>query len=336
MAQAARGMGERRIESLMSGIPRHADADAPLNGTPAVGERAMAYVRSIWPDALPGELSSSRADFLLAEQAEACHEKCPGVRRCPNKGFRPSALCEPGGDGRKLFLVRWGRCNARAAMDSMASAERALACARLPERLRHCTFSTYLTTNLAGDILKAKGMAMAALSDGNSLILAGSSGVGKTHLAAAMVNGRIESGKAALFISVPELLDDLRKAISTGRSTDAMDTVKKSEFLALDDLGAERLTEWVGERLYMIVNHRYLNGLQTVITTNSENAAELVLRLGDQGQRIVSRLVEIGTWCGIRAEDFRFMRKVAEEKGSGQAKRTVKPIAQPAMAEIPF
>ena len=336
MAEAARSVGERHIERLVSGIPALADAVSRLGERPGIGERAMVYIRSIWPDALPSELGSSRSDFVLAEQAENCHGTCPGVQRCPNKGFRPSASCEPFGEGGRVFVVRWGRCNARTVMDAKAVAEKALACARVPERLKHCTFSTYRTASLAPDVLKAKGMSMAALEDGNSLILAGSSGVGKTHLAAAMVNGRVESGKAALFISVPELLDDLRKAISSGKSSDAMDAVKKSEFLAMDDLGAERLTEWVGERLYMIVNHRYLNGLQTIITTNSENAAELVLRLGDQGERIVSRLVEMGAWCGIKAEDYRFMRKTAEEKGPGKAKRAGSPTMQPAMADIPF
>jgi hypothetical protein len=178
MAEAARSVGERHIERLVSGIPALADAVSRLGERPGIGERAMVYIRSIWPDALPSELGSSRSDFVLAEQAENCHGTCPGVQRCPNKGFRPSASCEQFGEGGRVFVVRWGRCKARTVMDAKAVAEKALACARVPERLKHCTFSTYRTASLAPDVLKAKGMSMAALEDGNSLILAGSSGVG--------------------------------------------------------------------------------------------------------------------------------------------------------------
>lgn len=328
-------MGERHIESILSGIPAMAAAASSLKQRPSTDERALRYIRNIWPDARDAEICSSLRDFVLAEEAESCHQNCPGVKRCPNKGFRPDALCEPYGEGRRVFVVRWPRCGFKAVQDSQTAAERALAGARLPERLKGCTITAYRTAGLSPDIMKAKGMAMAALADGNSLILAGSSGVGKTHLAAAIVNGRIESGKPALFMSVPEFLDDLRKAISSGKGTDAMDAVKKSECLVLDDLGAERLTDWVGERLYLVVNHRYMHRLQTVITTNSANAAELVTRLGDQGERIVSRLVEMGTWCGIAAEDYRFMRKT-DERQAGKAGRASKPLPEPAMADIPF
>lgn len=328
-------MGERHVESILSAIPAMSSAMQRLQGRPSTDERAMRYIRSIWPDARTGEICSSLRDFVLAEEAETCHQNCPGVKRCPNKGFRPNALCEPYGEGGRVFVVRWPRCGTRAVQDSQAAAERALAGARLPERLKGCTMAAYRTAGLSPDIMKAKGMALAALADGNSLILAGSSGVGKTHLAAAIVNGRIEGGKPALFMSVPEFLDDLRKAISSGKGTDAMDAVKKSECLVLDDLGAERLTEWVAERLYMVVNHRYLHRLQTVITTNSANAVELVTRLGDQGERIVSRLVEMGTWCGIAAEDYRFMRMV-DERQAGKAGRAGKSAIQPVMADIPF
>jgi DNA replication protein DnaC len=336
MAETARGVGERRIDAVILEMPALSAALDRTRARPSTEEQALAYIRSIWPDALLGERCSSIRDFVLAEQAEVCHETCPGVKRCPNRGFRPTALCEPLGDGRRTFVVRWGLCSVRAVQDSQANAEKILQGARLPDRLKRCTFATYLTSKLAPDVLKAKGMALATIAEGNSLILAGSNGVGKTHLAAAMVNDRVESGRSALFISVPELLDDLRKAIASGRSTDAMDTVKKAEFLVMDDLGAERLTEWVGERLYMIVNHRYLSQLQTVITTNAENAADLVGRLGEQGERIVSRLVEMGAWCGVSAEDYRFMRK-APESGRGKPSRQgTDSKRQEVLADIPF
>lgn len=344
MAEAARGLGERRIEDIgtvMGRIPALTEARKRLATLPGMEERALKAVRSIWPEARPHELHSPHRDFLLAAEAENCHLTCGGVKNCPNRGFRPGAFCEPYGEGGRIYVVRWSKCGTRCSADTQAAAERALKSARLPERLRGCTFDTYRTVGLASDILKAKGMALAAISDGNSLVFAGGSGVGKTHLAAGMVNARIVSGKTALFIPVPELLDDLRKAISTGKGSEAMDAVKKAEFLSLDDLGAERLTDWVAERLYMIVNHRYLHRLQTIVTTNSPSPMDLLKKLGEQGERIVSRLGEMGTWCGISAEDYRFIRSDApvsategsRSRGSGKQKDSAR---QAVMADIPF
>ena len=332
MGEASRSLGEKRIGDVMTAIPALAEARVRISSQPALEIKALKYVQGIWPEAEPWQLHSPHRDFILAEGAENCHLTCSGVKSCPHKGLRPGAYCEPYGDGGRIYVVRWGNCGARSSADLQASAERALKSARLPERLVGCTFETYRTAGLSQDILKAKGMALAAVSDGNSLILSGGSGVGKTHLAAAMVNARVNSGKSALFVPVPDLLDDLRSAVSTGKGSGAMDAVKKAEFLALDDLGAERLTEWVGERLYMIVNHRYLNRLQTVITTNAENIVDLVSRLGDQGQRIVSRLGEMGAWCGICAEDYRFGRE-GKNKTGRQIRGNVR---QKVLADIPF
>ncbi len=332
MGEASRSLGEKRVGDFISIIPALAEARLRISSRPTTEQRSLKYVQGIWPEAEPWQLHSSQRDFILAEEAENCHLTCPGVKRCPNKGLRPGAFCEPYGDGGRIYVVRWGKCGARSSADLQASAERALQSARLPERLLGCTFDSYRTMGLSPDILKAKGMAMAALSDGNSLLISGGNGVGKTHLAAAMVNARVNSGKSALFVPVPDLLDDLRSAVSAGKGNGAMDAVKKAEFLAMDDLGAERITDWVGERLYMIVNHRYLNRLQTVITTNAENIVDLISRLGDQGQRIVSRLGEMGTWCGICAEDYRFARD--ERTKAGRQNRGN--VRQEVLADIPF
>lgn len=120
-----------------------------------------------------------------------------------------------------------------------------------------------------------------------------------------------------------------------------MAALKKAPFLVLDDLGAERLTDWAAERLYLVVNHRYLHRLQTVATTNAKGAMDLVARLGDQGQRIVSRLGEMGTWCGITAEDYRFLPRGetapvpagSRPRGNGKHRDSDR---QAVMADIPF
>ena len=91
--------------------------------------------------------------------------------------------------------------------------------------------------------------------------------------------------------------------------------MKEADFLVLDDLDAERMTEWVGEQLFAIINHRYNEKLQTVITSNHspddivEHMAT-VNRDGDivddmQGKRIVSRIFGMCEVIRLGGEDYR-------------------------------
>jgi DNA replication protein DnaC len=113
------------------------------------------------------------------------------------------------------------------------------------------------------------------------LVITGGYGCGKTHLAAAIANAQIAVGSKALFITVPDLLDHLRSSFkSRGEDEvdDSFDEVRNAPLLVLDDLGTESPTSWAIEKLYQILNHRYVAQLPTVVTTN-RNLEELELRL---------------------------------------------------------
>ena len=69
----------------------------------------------------------------------------------------------------------------------------------------------------------------------------------------------------------------------------------------MDDLGAEKPSDWVSEQLYMIINSRYEDMLPTIITTNC-NTKELIERLGE---RTVSRIIEMTEPVTIKASDYR-------------------------------
>ncbi len=106
------------------------------------------------------------------------------------------------------------------------------------------------------------------------LLLGGHYGCGKTHLAAAAVNHRIAVlSKPALFVGVADLLDHLRSTFSPNSDVEFdsdFDRVKRSEFVVMDDFGAEYGTPWATEKLYQIINYRYNSQLPTIFTTNVE------------------------------------------------------------------
>jgi len=133
------------------------------------------------------------------------------------------------------------------------------------------------------------------------LLLMGSYGCGKTHLAAAIANTCVEFGMQTIFLTVPDLLDWLRY------SYDAVDDSFERRFeelrnvslLVLDDLGAHNATGWAVEKLFQIIDYRYIRKLPTVVTTN--------LDLEDLDDRIRSRLQDpdLVTCVRISAPDYR-------------------------------
>ena len=134
------------------------------------------------------------------------------------------------------------------------------------------------------------------------LLLMGSYGAGKTHLAAAIANQCLHDGKPALFLNTPDLLDYLREAYSPAAGetySERFDEIRDAPLLILDDLGTESPTPWAVEKLYQLLNARYNAQLPTVITTNK--------RLEDLEPRIGSRLGDINLvyQLHIHAPDYR-------------------------------
>src|ERR687893_861208 len=139
---------------------------------------------------------------------------------------------------------------------------------------------------------------------GRGLYFCGGVGTGKTHLAVAVMNELITKKRVpSLFVTVPELLDNLRGAYNDpGRNLDEwMDAVQNADLLILDDLGSERVTEWVRERIFVIVNHRYRESLPTIFTSNI-GPKDLAQQLGE---RTASRIIAMCDWIALEGEDYR-------------------------------
>jgi DNA replication protein DnaC len=107
----------------------------------------------------------------------------------------------------------------------------------------------------------------------------------------------------SLFVTVPELLDNLRGAYNDpGRDLDEwMETVQNADFLVLDDLGSERATDWVRERIFVVVNHRYREALPTIFTSNI-GPKDLAEQLGE---RTASRIIAMCDWISLEGDDYR-------------------------------
>lgn len=134
------------------------------------------------------------------------------------------------------------------------------------------------------------------------IVFEGSYGSGKTHLAAAIGNYRLAQGDSVLFLTTPDLLDHLRGTFGPSSETqydELFERVKNAPLLILDDLGAESATPWAQEKLYQLINHRYMLRLPTVVTTNIE--------LDKLDQRIRSRLVDwdLSNTVSMHLPDFR-------------------------------
>jgi len=133
------------------------------------------------------------------------------------------------------------------------------------------------------------------------LLLQGGYGCGKTHLAAAIANFAVSMGVPTLFLTVPDLLDTLRFAYGSEDTTfeERFDQIRNARLLVLDDFGTQNATGWAQEKLFQIINYRYINKLSTIITTN--------LALDEIEARIRSRLSDPELVSAVRmaAPDYR-------------------------------
>ena len=103
----------------------------------------------------------------------------------------------------------------------------------------------------------------------NGLIIMGESGVGKTHLAAAIVNKLIENDKIVLMGRLTTLLDMIKETFrdNTKSENELIDLYSNVDMIIIDDLGTEKISSWALEKLYTIIQNRFENGLPIIITT---------------------------------------------------------------------
>jgi len=177
------------------------------------------------------------------------------------------------------------------------------------EELHHLTFDNFQARGRVGLApLQADSLERAynharqfSQSLNGWVLLQGPYGCGKTHLAAAIGNFAVSMGVPTLFLTIPDLLDTLRFAYDSPDTTfeERFEEIRKAPLLILDDFGTQNATPWAQEKLFQIINFRYINRLPLVVTTN--------MALEEIEARISSRLrdPELVTRVQILATDYR-------------------------------
>jgi DNA replication protein DnaC len=191
--------------------------------------------------------------------------------------------------------------------------EHQLTHSRIPRRYLHCQLSNFEQTvdSLREAHRRARAFVEAFPAVDKGLLLRGRHGVGKTHLAVAMLRDIITAkGARGYFYETRELLKLVRDTFATAGESelDVLRPVLDADILVLDDLGAEKTSEWVQETLGLVVNTRYSERRPTIFTTNLDDTADttnpnsMYVQLG---ARTRSRLFEMCHWVDMEGPDVR-------------------------------
>jgi DNA replication protein DnaC len=228
--------------------------------------------------------------------------------QCDDTGWKPVEERAPGPAG--AIVRRVVRCDCW--RDRVGQSR--LADANIPKRYQHCTLDNFTAYNesLVRAVAQARRLVDAFPAAGIGLFLEGQPGVGKTHLAVAVLKQIIGATAArGLFYDTRELLRVIRSTYDPSIRTTEIEILRpvlQADLLVLDDLGAEKTSEWVDETMNLIVNTRYSERRLTIFTSNYPDIPDdtdpnaLLFRIG---ARMRSRLHEMCEFVVLDAADYR-------------------------------
>lgn len=203
--------------------------------------------------------------------------------------------------------------------EKKARIERLFPTWELGQRFQECTFESFKPRpGTENALIAAKEFAANfPPDDGLGLMFLGTWGNGKSHLAAAIVHEVKKQGHTAVFASMPEVLSRIRATYDgEAKETESqlMFGLREAKLTVLDDLGAEKKTDWTLEKVYELIDARYRARKPTVVTTNL-TPEELEIQIGP---RAYDRLLEVCQVIVNKGTSYR--RELAAmrmKKGSG-------------------
>ena len=185
----------------------------------------------------------------------------------------------------------------------------------VPKRYLNCTLDNFQTVGEGRKrtlkIAREYTKKIATTDEG--LFLTGSNGAGKTHLAVAIMREFVLADHLnCYFIKVPELLLNIREHIKKGWSEkEEIEEYKDYGYLFLDELGVEKVSEWVLQDLYLILDGRS-GALKPTIITSNLGLEEIEEHIGP---RFVSRIVEMCKSVLMEFEDWRKLTRAKKVNG---------------------
>lgn len=197
---------------------------------------------------------------------------------------------------------------------------------RIPAKFKNAELETYRPdTDSQRDALRlAKKFVEEFPGDGRGLVLYGPTGVGKTHLAVALLKAVIRhKGARGYFFVTNELLRLVRETYNRSVEETEMEILKpvlEADVLVMDDLGFEKTSEWVQETLGLVINTRYNAKRATIVTSNlrdpmdNTDMSSFMVQLGVRSR---SRLIEMCQWVEVQGTDVRDTDRVTKAARSG-------------------
>jgi DNA replication protein DnaC len=264
-----------------------------------------------------------------------------------------SACAVCGGTGFEI-VDREGRefaqpCSCRRPQATGRTVSSFLAACRIPPRYEHCTLDSFDAGNESLEAAKdrarsyCQGYPYLDQDEGLGLLITGRSGLGKTHLANAVLRELwLNKGARGQFWDFHELIREIRNSYNEETRTtelQVLEPVTGADVLLLDDLGAWKMTDWMLDTLFFILNSRYLAKRSTLITTNfpdagPEMAADRSNRRGEYlveriGAPLRSRLMEMCLIISMDGPDFRQIRQDGRHPRGAGPSRVPRPDEPP-------
>jgi DNA replication protein DnaC len=210
-------------------------------------------------------------------------------------------------------------------------AESLLGACRIPLRYEECSLEGFDAGNASLKAALEKALSychgypfLGAVNEGLGLLFTGDNGVGKTHLAVAVLRELVtRKGVRGQFWDFNELIREIRNSYNPETKTtelQVLEPVVETDLLLLDDLGAWKMTDWMNDTLFYVLNSRYLSKRATLITTNHQDVDKEKVMAADSltrreflveriGQRLRSRLMEMCVVVPMHGPDFRRQRQ---------------------------